>query len=244
VTQFGDVTEQDTATTATQPYVPGWRKTVHVSHCWTIPFAVSVGVVLLLTTGIILYFFTFSAIYRHLLLGWTAFPRNLLTAAITTLVTSLVIWPFAVAVARKRGLNWWECLEWNANRSALIGAAVGTVLGFAGELIEPGQFQGYPLAVTLGLAVVSLGLIQPAFEEMYFRGVLFLALSRRLGDVIAIVAVTVVFAWVHPGHRLAVLPVSVALGIVRLKTRSLAACFALHAAYTLSIVGCELLIGR
>jgi membrane protease YdiL (CAAX protease family) len=198
----------------------------------------------LLTTGILLYFLTFSATYRHLLLGWTAFPRNLLSATITVVVSSLVLWPFAVAVCRKHGLTWWESLEWNANRSALISAAIGTALGFAVELIQPGQFQAYPLAVTLGLVLVSMGLIQTGFEEIYFRGVLFLALSRRLGDVISIAIVTVVFAGVHPGHRLVILPVSVVLGIVRLKTRSLAACFALHAAYNLSIVGCELLIGK
>jgi membrane protease YdiL (CAAX protease family) len=225
--------------------VSGWRKAAYVGHCWTIPFAAAVGVAGLLLTAGILFLLTFSNSYEHLLLGWTAFPQSLLSTAIAVVLSSVVLGPFALAVSRKHRLNWWESIEWNANRSAVITAAVGIILAVAVELaLKPRQFRGYPLAVTLGLVVLSMGLIQPALEEVYFRGGLFLALSRRLGDVVSIVLVTVVFACVHGRHRSAVLPISVALGIVRLKTRSLAACFALHAAYNLSIVGFGLLFGK
>jgi uncharacterized protein len=89
----------------------------------------------------------------------------------------------------------------------------------------------------MGLYVVSDVFVQPAVEEIYFRGILFLALAQKFGRLAAIAVVTVIFAVMHPaGYRLNVIPVAIALGIVRLRTRSVASCFALHASYNLFLV--------
>jgi membrane protease YdiL (CAAX protease family) len=71
---------------------------------------------------------------------------------------------------------------------------------------------------------------------MYYRGILFLALSARFGDRAAITVVTVIFALMHALHRIYVLPIAIVLGVARLKTGSVASCFALHASYNLFLV--------
>ena len=63
-----------------------------------------------------------------------------------------------------------------------------------------------------------------------------MAFARRFGDVAAIIAVTLLFVLMHPGRRLIVFPVAIVLAVVRLRTKSVAACFALHGSYNLFLV--------
>jgi membrane protease YdiL (CAAX protease family) len=88
------------------------------------------------------------------------------------------------------------------------------------------------------IALILLGtvVLQPFIEETYFRGVLFASLAQRLGPLISIIVVTVLFVFFHPQHYGLVLPIGIVIGAVRICTQSTANCFALHAGYNLGVV--------
>jgi len=132
--------------------------------------------------------------------------------------------------------SWWDSIEWNPNRSLYWATAAGAALAIVHQLVlraalgSAGSFHEYPLLLSLTLYILSVVIVQAAIEEIYFRGILFLAIRQKLGGLVAIAVTTVAFAFLHPGHRLNVLPVAIALGVTRLKTRSVASCsyFTLH----------------
>lgn len=55
-------------------------------------------------------------------------------------------------------------------------------------------------AATVTVAVLSMGLLVPAAEEAFYRGVLHDALSRRLGDLLAVVLTSAGWSLVHLGE--------------------------------------------
>ena|ERR1700733_12432437 len=86
------------------------------------------------------------------------------------------------------------------------------------------------------LMLLSTVIVVPFVEEIYFRGILFTGLSCKLSPFLSICIVTLVFDLGHGRHHWIVLPISILLAIVRLRTKSTANCFALHAAYNLGVV--------
>ncbi|UHC17746.1 CPBP family intramembrane metalloprotease [Methylobacterium currus] len=91
------------------------------------------------------------------------------------------------------------------------------------------------LAWTLWLVVLA-----PLAEEMLFRGDLFGRLTRHLAPAATVAVATVVFVLCHAENGLlqpvSVLPLGVALGLMRLWTGSLWPCIALHAASNGAVV--------
>lgn len=204
---------------------------------WTATVSVTLGVAGLALTLSAL--FVFSYIWRlDYFLAGDAYASLLLRALASILVVIALLGPVVLYIARRKGITkFWDNIEWNAHPSIIRYVVVGLVLAILYQLAlkimfgSAGTFLENPLDI--GLYVIAAVLLQPLVEEVYFRGILFVALEKRIRTLPAIIIVTIVFALLHPRHQLYVLPVAIALGTVRVKARSVAACFLLHASYNL-----------
>jgi membrane protease YdiL (CAAX protease family) len=172
-------------------------------------------------------------------------------STLVSLVATALIVGSAVAFAKRQGYQeWWKSIAWNADRYTRTSIASGAVLGLTWSLCVTSlydtgtSFHGKILPLSITLYLITGVVLSPILEEIYFRGVLFLALANRFGPAISIAVVTLLFVLVHPGHMFVVLPVSVALGVARLKTGSVASCFALHASYNLFLLVYRLFVMR
>jgi len=72
-------------------------------------------------------------------------------------------------------------------------------------------------------------------EEIVYRGYIFSGLKKRLGDLISIIVVTVLFVYVHgkqvgfsPIHLYSLSVGAIVLGVIRVKSDSLSKCILLH----------------
>ena len=213
------------------------------SGCGTWPIAVSV---ILGIAGLMLFFFTFFVIVYMLhldsILSADAYADLLSETLVSLLVVSSILGPIIVYIAHRNGVtDFWASIEWNAKAGVIRYVVIGAVLAILYQLTlriafgSSGSFLAYRHRSNLLLYVAVVVLLQPVIEEIYFRGILFVGLEKRLRTLPAIVIVTVVFALIHPRYQFYVLPVAIALGVSRVKTRSVAACFALHASYNLFI---------
>jgi membrane protease YdiL (CAAX protease family) len=129
----------------------------------------------------------------------------------------------------------WECTNRVLGWACVAGFVAGIVYSVAKTALAGRGYQDASLEAIAAFVVLA-GLAAPAMEEIYFRGILFVALARRFGNIPSIAGVTLLFCVAHPQHWFTVLPVAVLLGAMRLYTRSVKACFACHAAYNLSLV--------
>ena len=217
---------------------------MNLKTVWTIPVATLLGIGSFVVFMAVFFLAMDESPRVGLILGWSHNQRLMLSTLLALLAMCVILGPIAVLIVSKRQSgSWWDSIEWNPNRTIYWSILVGVVLAVANQVVlsvvfgSAGSFREHPLALSMGLYVVSDVFVQPAVEEMYFRGILFLALAERFGGLAAIAVVTVIFALMHPaGYRLNVLPIAIALGAARLKTRSLASCFALHASYNLALV--------
>lgn len=95
-----------------------------------------------------------------------------------------------------------------------------------------------------GTIVVNLVILAPLAEELLFRGWIYTGLRDRLGILPGILLTAGLFAAIHwdPNHRriLQVLPLAVALGLLRECAGSIKPTIALHAVYNLIIIGIRL----
>ncbi|MGF3026876.1 CPBP family intramembrane glutamic endopeptidase [Methylobacterium aquaticum] len=101
--------------------------------------------------------------------------------------------------------------------------------------LSPSLTGGVFLAWTLWLVVLA-----PLAEEMLFRGDLFVRLRRVASPAVTVAVATAVFVLCHAERGLlqpiSILPLGVALGVMRLWTGSLWPCLALHAASNGAVV--------
>jgi membrane protease YdiL (CAAX protease family) len=210
---------------------------------WTIPIALLIGATGFIVNMALLFVVTARVKQSSMGMQLGPFQRSTISTLISLLATCALIAPIAVIIARRRGPGrWWDSLEWYPNRAIGWSSVLGAVAAVLFQLVfrlavgSAGSFGEYPLALSFTLYIFSSVLLQSLIEEVYFRGILFIALAKRLGETPAIVVVTLIFAWMHPLHRLTLLPIAILLGLIRLKTRSVACCFAFHASYNLFIV--------
>lgn len=129
---------------------------------------------------------------------------------------------------------YWECSNRVLGWAFLAGFVSGIACSLAKGVLAGRGYQAQPVDYVAAFVVLA-GLVQPAVEEIYFRGILFAALARKFGDCPSIVVVTLLFCVAHPQHWFTVLSAAVLLGAARLYTGSVKACFACHAAYNLSL---------
>ncbi len=98
--------------------------------------------------------------------------------------------------------------------------------------------------VLLGTLTANLVILAPLAEELVFRGWLYTALRARWRFLPSFLLTAAAFTAIHwdPGHRhmLRVLPLALAVGLLRELTGSIRPTIALHAAYNLVIVAITL----
>ncbi len=127
-------------------------------------------------------------------------------------------------------------------KNIIIWTSILTVFITIGELL-PRYFEAfetdfmahaYKTAKSLPLLYLSVGIIGPVFEELFFRGFLFKGLERsKIGGIGAVVVTSLIFAFIHTQYNFAILllliPVGLILGFARLKTGNLVIPIILHA---------------
>jgi membrane protease YdiL (CAAX protease family) len=211
---------------------------------WRVRDAALVGFVLVSALFFVVWFGPDS---RNILSSFhiTSQERSQLSLLVIVL-SELCAMAVAIAgIARLRTVeDFLASVGWNANRrSAQNGIFVGLVLSgiitLALALLStpPSRFTFSPLSI--GLYGLTTIVIQPFVEECYFRGVLFAALANRLGKSSGVALSAVLFGLFHMGgYRLlwVFLIVGLVMGLIRLRTHSVATCVFSHAAYNAGIL--------
>lgn len=218
------------------------NQTVETSG-WTVSEAAIVGAIWYTSSLLLLLLGTF-AVYSipslHSILHFYQLDRILpefgMVAAGILFAGPAVMW----IVRRRKVVSLQESIRWDCCNSSFGWAFLaGLASGIAYSLVRSALFgRSYQTEDPWYIAafLVLAGFAEPALEEIYFRGILFTALAGRLGKVSSIVVVTLLFSLGHPRQFITVLPVAILLGGVRLYTGSVKACFAIHAAYNMSLV--------
>ncbi|AFL90022.1 CAAX amino terminal protease family [Terriglobus roseus DSM 18391] len=208
---------------------------------WRPISSVLVGVAALVATVVTLALFK-SGIWR------ICFWCDLTTAELSSLsviascaVATGVGWACTAIVRRRTPVGFWESIDWRPTwRGILTGSAIGVFCCLLTMLISTRRNDlSLHVAVIdrpLLLVVLSVVLLEPLTEEIYFRGILFCGLKSKLNPYLSAGIVTAIFAFLHPQHRGIVLPIALTLGVFRIVGRSTSSCFALHLAYNLSML--------
>jgi membrane protease YdiL (CAAX protease family) len=149
-------------------------------------------------------------------------------------------------VEGKYHIGFWQAIGWNWPRSGWKLLALGGAMFFALGLLQsvlpmptdtPFEhlFDQPRDAYLLSIIAVTLG---PLMEELFFRGFMYPVLARRMGAAWGIALTALPFGLIHLpqygwawGAALVIFLVGVACGVVRAATRSVAACFLVHAGF-------------
>ena len=189
--------------------------------------------------------------HLHLLFYLTDFQRSQLGMLILLALQFAVAGFVVVRVAYMRGLgDPLSSIGWNATSNLILWGLIGFGFACAMTLASTaffGKIEGFSdgfAPASILLYFLTTALVQPFIEECYFRGVLFVSLADKIGEVGSAVLTAVLFALLHPLHRLWVLPIGLMLGLARVRTRSVAACFALHGCYNVGILVFQLVNWR
>jgi membrane protease YdiL (CAAX protease family) len=207
---------------------------------WTLTEAILVG-----SIGIFVFMITLTA----LIFVWRptfGLPRpeaRTLKVIFDCLAMAAAGYLSILAFRKRRVEGFWQSIEWNASTIPMIAFALVGLLGslvlraVRTRQVLPDRMVGvYGSVLLLMLILLSTFLLQPILEEIYFRGILFAGIASKLDTAKSIFIVTVIFDLVHMQHALIVLPFAIAVGIVKVSTRSTANCFAMHAAYNLGVI--------
>ncbi|HWR34868.1 MAG TPA: type II CAAX endopeptidase family protein [Clostridia bacterium] len=142
-------------------------------------------------------------------------------------------------------IHWrWPNLVWPAYLAGGVVLAL-SIQGLSHLLPIPKQMpidQFFTTATGAWVMAVFGVAIAPLVEELFFRGLLFPALARRLGLVLGIIVTGALFGFIHASQLgkawapvLVLFLVGVALTMVRSMARSVAAAFLVHAGYNLTL---------
>jgi hypothetical protein len=139
----------------------------------------------------------------------------------------------------------WQAIRWNWPKSGwliIIGAGVASLSLVALERLLPmpktSPFDKFFETPVAGYAIAVLGILfAPFMEELFFRGLLYPVLARRVGVAASVLLTAALFGIIHyPEYKawgpvFIVFLVGVILALVRAWTRSVAASFVVHAIY-------------
>ena len=183
--------------------------------------------------------------------SWVQVAQKLSQIPILILVSQLLVYIPAAAfmlvlVEGKYHVPFWRAIRWNWPRPAWRLLALGAAVLFALTLLEnlfptpkdtPFEhlFDRPRDAYLILIIAVSLG---PLMEEVFFRGLLYPVLARRLGSTWGILLTALPFGLVHlPQYgwawsaALVIFLVGVVCGVVRAVTKSVGASFLVHVGY-------------
>jgi uncharacterized protein len=139
----------------------------------------------------------------------------------------------------------WQAIHWNWPKTgwlSIIGVGIGSLSLIALQRLLPmpktSPFDKFFERPVDAYAIAVLGILfAPFMEELFFRGLLYPVLARRLGVAASVLLTAGLFGIIHyPEYKawgpvLVVFLVGVILAIVRARTRSVAASFVVHAIY-------------
>jgi len=174
----------------------------------------------------------------------TSVPREKLAlefAQIETIVACVATlgigWLFLGLTHRLPLARFLESISWHESRGAiLLWSGIGLCTAPLIQHLTGFAPHKFPIRFAFNFIIGTVAL-QPLIEEVYFRGILFESLSKRVDYRLAITIVSVAFVLMHASpHRWTLIPITLILAVVRIATRSTANCFALHASYNFSIL--------
>jgi hypothetical protein len=176
---------------------------------------------------------------------------DVLQKPILLLVSQFLIYAVAATfmvllVEGKYHVPFWRAIQWNWPQSEWkllgLGAVMLFTLGLLQSLLPMPKdtpfehlFDRPRDAYLLAVIAVSVG---PLMEEIFFRGLMYPVLARRLGVAWGVVLTALPFGLVHLpqygwawGAALVIVLVGVVCGVVRAATRSVGASFLVHVGY-------------
>jgi len=227
-----------TTTTQVAPEVQACDR--QSANSWRILDATLIGLGGTLTLFFSLMFAMMVVLPRIHYYAYTDFRYQYLSS-LTVILCVILVWsPIVAAVVRIRQLGGFlASIGWNPNEdmrwTAITGLAIAVLWHFYDAFRGRVYYHVTPLPFNVGIAFLVMVILYPLVEELYYRGILYAALSVRLGAVAAVSMTTLFFVLAHPGQRLEVLPVAVLLGLARFKTRSVACCLAMHVSYNFAM---------
>lgn len=159
---------------------------------------------------------------------------------------------FMVVLVHTRGRPFWQGVRWNWpgawTRFAIIGVALQIFIQLLEKLLPiPKQLPIDQYFTTTGGAYLMLVVgttFGPLMEELFFRGFLYPALTRRLGVAASLVITAFLFAGLHAGQLayswsplLLLFIVGLVLTSIRAVTGSVASSFLVHVFYNATVFG-------
>jgi uncharacterized protein len=178
----------------------------------------------------------------------------LLGIPIQVAMYALTVGFMAFYVREKYHVGLLGAVRWNmpVRKLAWFALAGGSALAFASAMAEGLLHRWIPKSLPIDqffsnpksayvMAVFGV-LVAPLVEELFFRGFLYPALARRLGEMWGIGLTAALFAALH-GSQLALawapllvlFLVGTVLTLIRARTNSLATCVLVHAGYNLTL---------
>jgi membrane protease YdiL (CAAX protease family) len=209
-----------------------------VKPTWPLKHAIILGCIALVVTFLVVLTLT------------TSVPKETLASRefvlVETILQSIVLLSAAclylVIIRKDNWRDFWESIHWHSKRGAiaawsLIGLLVSVLVQQFTGVSAGIKYTSSPALMSklILYTLLSTVLVQPLIEEVYFRGILFEALTSKVGWIWSISIVTMVFALLHVQHQWVVLPIAIVLAVARISTGSTATCFALHMSYNLGI---------
>ena len=212
---------------------------------WDVLLIAGLAFITILVLQTVVLFVAHAFVYPRLELGDVA------QQPIVLLVSQILVYiPVAACmvllIEGKYRVAFWQAIRWNWPRSEWKWLVLGAVMLFvlAGlETILPlpkdtpfeHLFDRQRDALLLALIVVSIG---PLMEELFFRGLMYPVLARRIGTAWGIALTALPFGLIHLpqygwawGAALVISLVGVVCGVVRAATKSVAASFLVHVGY-------------
>jgi uncharacterized protein len=237
----------DPAATASVAPVPTTPPPVEnpVWSGWDVLLIVGLTIVAMLVLQLLVIFGAVWFVYPHSTLAAVA-QKPILLLVSQFLIYGAVAAGMVMLVEGKYHVAFWQAIRWNWPRSEwrllALGAGMMIVLGMLQSLLPMPKdtpfehlFDRPRDAYLLSIIAVSLG---PLMEEIFFRGLMYPVLARRMGAAWGIVLTALPFGLIHLpqygwawGAALVIVLVGVVCGVVRAVTRSVGASFLVHAGY-------------
>jgi uncharacterized protein len=183
-------------------------------------------------------------LHQFLATDKTAILLTVLSGIPAHLLTLGVVWAIVTRFGKR---PFWETLGWSRGKGfgywTSAGAAallyligVSMIYLFRQEGVETAMERIVGSSRTTALAIAFMAVVTaPLVEELVYRGVLYSALQKAAGKVLAVVGVMVLFTIIHvpqywPNYGIigAVCLLSISLTLVRAYTGRLLPCFIMH----------------
>jgi len=219
---------------------------------WDVLLIVGLTLVTMVVSQLIILLGAHRFVYPHLPLSDVAQQPILLLVSQFLIDAAVALYMFLLVEGKYRA-RFWRVIQWNWPQAEwrLLGLGVLLLVGLSmleSVLPMPKQTPFEKLfarprdAYLLSIIAISLG---PLVEELFFRGMLYPVIVRRMGVFWGIILAALPFALMHlPQYgyawvaMLVIFIVGVVCGAVRAATRSVAASFLVHVGYN----GAQMLI--